>query len=301
MSGRAEVDWMEGADELTEIVSEVPDRGPGGNGGDAELGGFTHTTPQEPPTHQRAAMTKVETCVREHKRPRLLDLFCCEGGAAMGYHEAGFDVFGVDLFEKFTQSRYPFPSAKCDAIAYVYAHGHEFDVIHASPPCWAYTAGTRALDRSRYPKLIPPTRAALRATRKPYVIENVEGAELVDPLVLCGTMFGLTTLDTDGTPLELWRHRQFESNIPLDAPCDCQHHAFSPQVAGCYGGARSDKDEARNIRHGGYVPKDKRVLQDLMGIDWMTKAGMYQALPPVYTQHIGMQLLDHIQAKEAAA
>ena len=234
---------------------------------------------------------------------KLLDLFCCEGGAAMGYHRAGFDVFGVDLFKHrndkgqrlgFSQKRYPFPSHQGDALEFVRAHGAEFDAIHASPPCQHASAGTRARDRSEYPALIGDTRAALIETGRPYVIENVEGSDLIDPVTLCGTMFGLTATDTDGTPLELWRHRCFESNVPLTAPRPCSHGAYSPQVAGCYGGARSDKDEARNVRHGGYVPKDKGVLERLMRIDWMTKGGMYQALPPVYTEHLGHQLLEVI-------
>lgn len=241
---------------------------------------------------------------------KLLDLFCCEGGASEGYRRAGFDVFGVDLFKHvnakgqrvgFSQARYPFPSHQGDALEFVREHGHEFDVIHASPPCQHASAGTRARDRSEYPALIGPTREALIATGKPYVIENVEGSDLIDPITLCGTMFRCTAIDTDGTPLELWRHRNFESNVVFSWPGPCHHGAYSEQVAGCYGGARSDKDEARNVRHGGYVPKDKAVLEALMGIDWMTKGGLYQALPPVYTQWLGAQLASHVRRSAVAA
>lgn len=223
-------------------------------------------------------------------RPKLLDLFCCEGGASMGYHRAGFDVYGVDLFEDYSQRRYPFPSHKGDAIKFVKERGHEFDVIAASPPCQHASAGTRAQDRSKYPRLIEPIREALWATGKPYVIENVKGAHLFDPILLCGTMFGLSAADDDGARLEMWRHRLFESNVDLAPPSPCDHGRFSEQVAGSYGGARRDKDEARNVRHGGYVPS-KRVQQELLGIDWMTERGMHQSIPPAYTEHIGRQLL----------
>lgn len=232
-------------------------------------------------------------------RPRLLDLFCCEGGAAVGYHRAGLDVFGVDIFEDFSQKRYPFPSHKGDAIEFVKEHGHEFDVIHASPPCQHASAGTRAMRSkgdTRHPKLIEPTREALIATGLPYVIENVAGSALIDPLVLCGTMFGLTATDDDGTPLEMWRHRHFESNGSLYANGGCRHGEFSPQVAGSYGGARRDKDEARNVRHGGYVPS-KAVQQELLGVDWMTERGMHQCVPPAYTEWIGIQIMAYLQAR----
>ena len=209
----------------------------------------------------------------------------------MGYHRAGFDVTGVDLEPRFAK-RYPFKFIAGDAIEYVKEHGHEYDVIHASPPCQHATIATSGIDRSKYPRLIEPTRDALIATGKPYVIENVKGAALRDPLTLCGSMFNLTTMDDDGTWLRMERHRLFESNVPLTAPDD-DFHDRSTQVAGSYGGARRDKVEARTIRHGGYVPSIP-VQQRLLGIDWMTQYGMYQSVPPAYTEWLGAQLLRHI-------
>lgn len=220
---------------------------------------------------------------------KLLDLFCCEGGAAMGYYRAGFEVTGVDIFEEFTQSRYPFESHKSDAIEFVKKHGHKYDVIHASPPCQHASAGTRAQDRSKYPQLIGPTRDALVALGKPYVIENVRGADLVDPIELCGCMFDLTAIDTDGILLHLQRPRRFESNVPLSAPRSCDHSAHE-WVGGSYGGARRDKYEAKHVRRGGYVPA-KSVQQELLGINWMTIKGMHQSIPPIYTECIGRQIL----------
>lgn len=233
-------------------------------------------------------------------KPRLLDLFCCEGGAAAGYMAAGFDVHGVDLEPKY-ERRYPSSFSADDALAYALRNGSTYDAIHASPPCQGYsiaTAGNAA--RSKHARLIAITRQVLDHIGKPYVIENVAQArsEMHDPMLLCGTMFGLSAVDDDGTPLEMWRHRLFESNVPLAPAGTCDHGWHSPQVAGSYGGARRDKVEARSIRHGGYVPA-KHVQEKLLGIDWMTQFGLYQSLPPVYTQHVGMQLLSHIGAVAA--
>jgi DNA (cytosine-5)-methyltransferase 1 len=225
---------------------------------------------------------------------RLLDLYSCEGGAAAGYAAVGFEVVGVDTNPRVAK-RYPFEFHTADAIDYAKAHAHQYDVIHASPPCQHASAGTRYRDRTRYPALIEPTRDALAATGKPYVIENVAGSALLNPVLLCGTMFELTAVDDDGTLLHLQRHRLFESNMALTA---LEHtHPPGVQWAGSYGGARRDKHEARNIRHGGYVPSIA-VQQQLLGIDWMTQYGMHQSLPPAYTAHIGWQL---ITALEAAA
>lgn len=215
----------------------------------------------------------------------------------MGYHRAGFEVEGVDLFEDFNQKRYPFTSHKSDAIAFLREHGHEYDVIHASPPCQHASAGTRAQDRSQYPRLIEPTREVLLELGKPFIIENVRGSDLIEPIELCGCMFDLGATDTDGIYLHLQRVRRFETNWPL-APVRTCDHSDHEWVGGSYGGARRDKYEAKYIRHGGYVPSIP-VQRELLGIDWMTQNGMFQALPPVYTEYIGLQLLAHL-LEEAA-
>lgn len=224
---------------------------------------------------------------------KLLDLFCCEGGAGVGYKNAGFEVFGVDLFEEYSQKRYPFDSHKGDAIEYLEAHGKDYDAIHASPPCQHASAGTRAQDRSKYPKLIEPTRKILEKLDKPYVIENVRGADLIDPIELCGCMFDMGAEDTDGIYLHLQRPRLFESNVALTTP-KAHDHSAHEWVGGSYGGARRDKYEAKYVRKGGYVPR-KDVQQKLLGIDWMTERGMYQAIPPKYTEYIGKQLIEYIK------
>ncbi len=234
-------------------------------------------------------------------RPRLLDLFCGEGGASMGYHNAGFEVIGVDKSDP-RLDHYPFPFEQADAITYLLEHGREYDVIHASPTCTGYSRGTAAVpDRlEKYDRLIAATREALLIVGKPYVIENVADArsELIDPVLLCGRQFGLTATDTDGTPLVMDRHRLFESPLALLVPPHPKHDK-SVQVAGAYGGARRDKWEAKHIRKGGYVPADIDVLRALLGIDWMTEKGLFLSIPPVFTEYLGHQLLDHLAASAA--
>lgn len=255
-------------------------------------------------------------------RPRLLDLFCCEGGAAVGYHRAGFDVVGVDLFKHtnaqskaagYSQDRYPFESHQADAIEYALEHGHEYDAIHASPPCQAYSIATAGnpVARAGHTRLIAATRDALQRTGRPYVIENVERAahlgEMRDPVLLCGRMFGLEAEDADGERLLLDRHRVFEASFPLVAPPHVPHG--EGQVAGVYGGGRRakrrpgetlaevaprDRYAAKHERKGGYVPRSKPVLQKLLGIDWMTVGGMQECLPPAYTTYVGIQLMEAI-------
>jgi DNA (cytosine-5)-methyltransferase 1 len=223
---------------------------------------------------------------------KLLDLFCAEGGAAVGYDRAGFDVVGVDL-DRRRGRRYPFLWWQWDAIDYAEREGHRFDAIHASPPCQAYTRGN-AGKVTNWPRLIGPVRELLQATGKPYIIENVADAEpeLIDPVALCGCMFDLSTADTDGITIHLQRKRLFETNFPLTAPRECDHSDHE-WVAGAYGGARRDKHEAKYVRKGGYVPRDKEVVKRLMGIEHdMTWAGLFESVPPAYTEHIGKQLLE---------
>lgn len=222
---------------------------------------------------------------------RLLDLYCGEGGAAAGYVEAGWSVFGVDNSPARLR-RYPYPCTQADAIGYLIEHGHRYDAIHASPTCTGYSRATAAIpDRiSRYDRLIAATREALLIVGRPYVIENVADArpELRSPIMLCGRMFGLTATDDDGTPLVLDRHRLFESSEPLVAPPHPTHDR-SLQVAGSYAGARRDKTEARHIRRGGYVPSAD-VQRALLRVPWMTERGCQLSIPPAYTSYLGHQL-----------
>lgn len=234
-------------------------------------------------------------------RPLLLDAFCGEGGAGAGYEQAGFRVIGVDTSPARLE-RYPYESHKGDAIEFILEHGHLFDAAHGSPTCTGYSRGTAAIpDRfERYDRLIPATREAFRSVGLPYVIENVEDAkpELLNPMLLCGRMFGLSATDDDGTPLVMDRHRLFESNAPMLAPEHLKHDR-SLQVAGAYGGARRNKDEARHVRKGGYVPRSVDVQRELLGTPWMSEKGCWLSIPPAYTEYVGRQLLAHVEAVAA--
>lgn len=242
---------------------------------------------------------------------KLLDLFCGQGGAAHGYQQAGWHVTGVDLADH--AARYAGDHfIQDDALAYLARHGHEYDAIHASPPCQGYSIATAGnLEaRAKYPRMIAATRELLNLTNRPWVIENVQQArtQMVDPILLCGRMFGLAMADEDGEPLVLDRHRLFESNIPLEAPHHPTHDGR--QVAGVYGGSRRakrhkgesladvaprDRHAARVERRGGYVPRSTRVQQALMGIDWMTQRGLQESIPPAYAEHIGHQLIEILE------
>ena len=233
-------------------------------------------------------------------RPKLLDLCSGQGGAARGYIDAGFDVDCVDIESKHGIRVIKGAGASRffvgDAIDFLRRHVWQYDAVHISPPCQRFTIATSASPevRERYPDLIAPARELLIACGKPWVIENVKGAPLIDPLTLCWSMFfeAGSVIDDDGTPLRMERHRLFESNVDLVAP-RADAHDRGVQVAGSYGGARRDKVEARTIRHGGYVPSQD-VQQRLMGIDWMTQRALYESIPPAYTEFIGRQLMGAI-------
>ncbi|MFI9269817.1 DNA cytosine methyltransferase [Kitasatospora sp. NPDC052896] len=186
---------------------------------------------------------------------RVLDLFCCAGGAGMGYHLAGFDVTGVDIQP---QPNYPFTFVQGDALKYAQEHAHRFDLVHASPPCQYYARVTRWRGNAdSHPNLIAPTRTLLSTTGRPWVIENVPGAPLRADFLLCGSMFGL----------RVRRHRLFETSwhaAQLTAPCD--HRALLP-----------------------FAHKDERAFADAMGCTWMTNKEGRQAIPPAYTDLIGRQ------------
>lgn len=135
------------------------------------------------------------------KRPLLLDLFCGAGGCSVGYYRAGFDVVGIDIKP---QPRYPFPMVVGNALNPPFDVS-DFDAIHASPPCQAYSRSRNNGTNANAPKLIEQTRDLLRKSSRPYVIENVEGAPLLYPTLICGAMFGLSASGFD-----LPRHRLFE-------------------------------------------------------------------------------------------
>ncbi len=213
-------------------------------------------------------------------KPRLLDLFCGAGGAGMGYYRAGFDVVGVDIK---TQPRYPFEFHQGDAIEYLRQHWQEFATIHASPPCQRYSVASKSHNGNAeaHPDLVPLVREALQSTGLPWIIENVMGAPLVTQVVLCGTMF-------DG--LRVIRHRQFESNIPLNAPSRCTPHplCYTMDRRKPHYGKLDEMKAFVMVNGGGNCSKG--AAADAMRIDWMTKSELNDAIPPAYTEYLGWQL-----------
>lgn len=236
-------------------------------------------------------------------KPRLLDLFCCAGGAAMGYHRAGFEVVGVDIRP---QPNYPFEFIQADAlntafqvrsfrplVLHILGVGDigEFDAIHASPPCQKHSdLAKRNGNADDWPCFIEPIRAKLKWSGLPYVIENVEGAPLLDPTMLCGTMFGLRVI----------RHRLFETNFPLIAPQHRKHSlVYTRDKRKAHYGKLSEWTSPVQVTGGGNC--SKAAAADAMGIDWMTKNELNEAIPPAMTEFIGKQLIRQIAQKRAAA
>jgi DNA (cytosine-5)-methyltransferase 1 len=218
-------------------------------------------------------------------RPRLLDLYCAAGGASMGYSMAGFDVTGVDLLE---QPRYPFKFWQADAITFLAEYAQDFDVVTASPPCQAYSplsALPSTKDAAEHPDLVAATRDALNATGKPWVIENVMTAPLMGGIVLCGSMFGLRT----------YRHRRFEfsGDLALIEPIHPRHRVKTATKS-----RRERWDQGWNVSITGDV--GTYVGEEAMGITWMNGGELCLAIPPAYTEFIGVQLLEHLASREVA-
>ena len=213
------------------------------------------------------------------RKPRLLDLFCKAGGGSVGYYLAGFEVVGVDIKK---QKRYPYEFIQKDALEVFEDKDFlaSFDVIAASPPCQTHSStkhlrnaqgkGTDKVD------LIPQTREALVASGKPYIIENVPGAPLIDPVQCCGSSWGL----------KVRRHRLFESNVKLVGSI-CKHKEQGRPV-GVYGSMRDE------IPGGGHTAKTIEQAREAMGIDWMIWGELVEAIPPMYTWFLGTQVMDSI-------
>jgi hypothetical protein len=290
-------------------------------------------------------------------KPRLLDIFCGAGGCSKGYQRAGFFVVGVDINPMPRYCGDEFHQG--DALEYLRDHGHEFDTIHASPPCQAYCSLKGMPNAKKHLELVEPCRDLLEASGKLYVIENVPGAPMKSPTILCGTMFGLGTGDAD-----LRRHRLFETNWPLVIPFGmfCKHgrRAASradtigiygtdgrgrsvnemwarkdeasticvigqrgiaenralrrsdfpkPRTISLFGKAGVGRDDAANKRslktitvvgRQGQEPNAQRdgllyfstaERNEAMGITWMKGGEISQAIPPAYTNFIGLQLI----------
>ena len=185
----------------------------------------------------------------------------------MGYHRAGFEVVGVDINP---HPNYPFEFHQADAL---YFPLNGFDVIHASPPCQAHSSLTSLTSTKTHVDLIPETRRRIQGY--PYVIENVPHSPLINPIILCGTNFGLAVA----------RHRLFESNLLIVGHNGCNHNSrqlYTVLTKSC----RKIGDMRGKSSHS--------IGKRAMGIDWMTQFEMGLAIPPAYTEHIGNQIKRHI-------
>lgn len=250
-----------------------------------------YTAPVWPESNYTTVVTGVS-------RPRLLDLFSGAGGAAMGYHRAGFEVVGVDVRP---QPHYPFEFHEADAFdvlrrlltgeAWQGFTRADFAAIHGSPTCQRWTAMASLHPELEHPDQITPLRTLLQETGLPWVVENVPGAPLLDPVLICGSMFD--------PPMDVRRHRLFENDWGCRPPqWPCRHKLWAPRfpsehlemkrrgrlsrVVGVYGGGR-------------YKGSD-RLREQAMGIDWMRREELSQAIPPAYTEWIGGQLMAHLRA-----
>ena len=210
---------------------------------------------------------------------KLLDLFCKAGGASTGYQMAGFEVIGVDIKK---QKRYPYTFIQADALEVLkdLDFVKQFDVIAASPPCQTHsiTKHLRIAQGKQTDKidLIPETRQALLSIGKPYVIENVVGAPMINAVVCCGSYFGLGVR----------RHRQFESNLHLIGTiCD---HKKQGRPVGIYGSMRD------NIPKGGRTAHSIEEARQAMGIDYMLWGDLVEAIPPAYTHYLGKQIFNQL-------
>lgn len=209
--------------------------------------------------------------------PRLLDLFCGAGGASVGYNRAGFDIVGVDINP---QPNYPFEFHQADALSFPLAG---YDVIHASPPCQAYSAGSRMRPgyESKFPRLIEPVRSRLQEWGGIWIIENVVGAPLRSPTLLCGETFSL----------RVRRHRLFETTH-LIFNSGCQHHG---DIVGVYG----DHPEDAYVHSRGGLRRAKTIneAREAIGVPWMqTWQEVKESIPPAYCEFIGAQLMELVAA-----
>ena len=206
---------------------------------------------------------------------KLLDLYCGVGGASAGYAAAGFEVTGIDIKHG---KRYPYTYIRGDVLTYLQDLDflRSFDVIHASPPCQTHSI-TQHLRNAQGKKtskvdLIPQTRSALIASGKSYIIENVPGSPLLNPIQLCGSAFNL----------KVRRHRLFESNMALDGSI-CNHKAQGRPV-GVYGSLRDE------IPKGGKTASSIDEARQAMGISWAIWTELVEAIPPAYTKYLGLQI-----------
>ena len=225
---------------------------------------------------------------------KMIDLYCCAGGAAMGYHQAGFDeIIGVDIVDR---PNYPFEFVKMDALEFLRTVDlSDVSFIHASPPCQCYSklkhlSGNVEKWEETHVDLVAPTREALIKTGKPFVIENVEGSPLINPIKLYGSQF---------PNLYTQRPRLFESNISLKEPVNPKVKHKTGKLG--YGPAEDGFITVAGIRPQRGMNEVQTKLYygfALGGIDWMSLEELTQAIPPAYTEFIGKQIIEYLDVQK---
>ena len=215
---------------------------------------------------------------------RVLDLFSCGGGASMGYHKAGFEVVGVDIKKK---RDYPFTQLKYDVLELFKDKPlewfREFDLIHASPPCQKFSRASRGASWGEVSQvdLIEPVRDFLKTLNVPYVIENVEGSPLHNPVKLCGSMFGL----------KVRRHRLFETSWVWSSEYECRHK-YQGKPIGIYGSMGDTVKGVCSITgktvYGGSTAKTIEEGRAAMGINWLNWGDLKESIPPIYTYSVAV-------------
>lgn len=206
---------------------------------------------------------------------KALDLFCCGGGASVGLYQAGFDVVGIDIEP---QKNYLYVFHQSDALSLPVSYLQMFDFIWASPPCQKYTPSAKQWRKEGkvYPDLIQATRELLKLAGRPYCIENVEDAPLINPVMLCGTMFGLKT----------YRHRIFETNFKVVQPAHQKHAHKNAKM----GRPPKENEYLQIVGHFSGVP----MAREIMGLPHLNQYELAQAVPPAYSRYIAEQFLKHI-------
>lgn len=237
---------------------------------------------------------------------RVLDAFCRKGGSSAGYRKAGFHVTGVDI-EDHSGGYAGHEFVQGDAVAFIKDHGHEFDLIHAGPPCQGQISITKGNRRREgwvddHVNLIPATREALEVTGQPYVIENGPSEHIRPDVTLCGLMFGLPTM----------RHRSMELggwSVPQPALPSHRGHLTLGWRHGCLRTAEPSvcpkhdrwcKGTVYGVYGKGGGKPSVAEAQRALGIDWMDRIeDLNEAIPPAYTAFLGQAFAAHLSLSAA--
>lgn len=236
--------------------------------------------------HIKSLAHSLNTNSTETKKYKILDLFCCSGGAGQGYMDSGFEVTGIDIKNV---TNYPGKFIQAPALFYLRRNGHLYDAIHASPPCQKYSKSTAQFRKQgkQYADLIDKTRKILKLTGKPFIIENVPSAPIRADIKLCGSMFNLKVLKERFFEIE----NCFIMQIGIPHKIDSVRNGDFAQVVGKGQKKGQNKLDKPFKFDGPFIEQWKFA----MGIDWMNKAEqLAEAMPPAYTNYIGTHLINYL-------